>query len=142
MKKSKAIKGGRPIEFKTPRILWKKACKYFQWCDDNPLKEEKVNFYMSVASKISINKLRPYSIGGLVLFLGVGEAYFRQFNTEKHQEFSTVITTIKNIIYVQQFTGAAANLLNVKIISRTLGLIDKQQQEIIRSITIDMDQWK
>ncbi len=117
---------GRPIEFKTPEILWKKACDYFQWCDENPLKEEKLFHYQGKISRDSVSKMRAYTLVELCLFLGVNEAYFRQFDTENNKEFSTIITHIRNTIYTQKFTGAAADLLNPNIIARDLGLIDKK----------------
>lgn len=35
-------KHGRDKLFKTPDVLWEAACEYFQWCDDNPLLEERL----------------------------------------------------------------------------------------------------
>ena len=32
-------KHGRDKIFKTPDALWKAACEYFEWVDDNPLEE-------------------------------------------------------------------------------------------------------
>ncbi len=121
---------GAPIEFKTPEILWKKACQYFQWCDDNPLKEEKLFHYQGVISRDTMSKMRAYTLIELCLFLGVNEAYFRQFNVDKHDEFSTIITRIRKTIYTQKFTGAAADLLNPNIIARDLGLVEKKELDI------------
>ena len=115
---------GAPIKFKTPDILWKKVSEYFQWCDDNPLKEEKLFHYQGAITRTTVDKMRAYTLKELCLFLGVGEAYFKQFNIEEHKEFSSIITRIRDTIYTQKFTGAAADLLNPNIIARDLGLRD------------------
>ncbi len=121
---------GAPIKFKTPEILWKKACKYFQWCDDNPLKEEKLFHYQSKITRDTVSKMRAYTLVELCLFLGVNEAYFRQFDTNNNKDFSTIIARIRETIYTQKFTGAAADLLNPNIIARDLGLVEKKELDI------------
>ena len=121
---------GAPIKFKTPEILWQKACEYFQWCDNNPLKEEKLFHYQGIISRDTVSKMRAYTLKELCLFLGVGEAYFKQFNEEKHNEFSSIITRIRDTIYTQKFTGAAAELLNSNIIASDLGLKAKIEQDL------------
>lgn len=115
---------GRKIKFKTPEELWEKSCNYFQWCDENPLKEEKLFHYQGIISRDTVSKMRAYTLKELCLFLGVGEAYLKQFNVKEHKEFSSIITRIRDTIFTQKFTGAAADLLNPNIIARDLGLRD------------------
>ena len=118
---------GRPIEFKTPEELWERACDYFEWCDNNPLLEEKLFHYQGEISRATVSKMRAYTIKHLCLHLGVNEVYFNQFNDKKHKEYSKVITRIYDTIYTQKFSGAAADLLNPNIIARDLGLADKAE---------------
>jgi hypothetical protein len=118
-------KHGRDKIFKTPQDLWKAACKYFAWCDNNPLQEAKVFAYKGEITTTTIPKMRAYTLDGLCLYMGCNEAYFRQFNDNGDKDFSTVIYQIEKTIYNQKFTGAAADLLNANIISRDLGLADR-----------------
>ena len=121
---------GRPLQFKTPNELWEKACEYFQWCDDNPYYELKVFNNKGDVVEANVPKMRAYTIKELCIFLGVNEDYLYQFNEENNQEFSSIITCIRDVIYTQKFTGAAADLLNPNIIARQLGLSDKQDVNV------------
>jgi hypothetical protein len=133
-------KHGRDKLFETPELLWEAACEYFQWCDENPLPEEKAFAYQGAIYKDTISKLRAYTMGGLCLFLDCTEDYFRSFKSQDRvnkNDFITVINKIESIVYNQKFTGAAADLLNANIISRELGLADKQEiKSEVNQVTI------
>jgi len=125
---------GRDKLFETPEALWDAACEYFQWCEDNPLQEQKAFAYQGVVIKESVNKMRAFTLGALCLYLDCDEAYFRSFKAQKRQnkeDFITVISKIEKTIYNQKFTGAAADLLNANIIARDLGLSDKTENKSI-----------
>lgn len=143
-------KHGRDKLFKTPKLLLDAAEEYFQWIEDNPLKEA-----VLVAKGIVINKgkqnektvystelpkMRPFTITGLCLYLDCNQRYFGQFEkalegktdkemTDKEikisKDFSTIITRIRETIYTQKFEGAASGFLQPNIIARDLGLRDK-----------------
>lgn len=121
---------GREKLFSTPKLLWKEACKYFEWCDNNPLEEQKIFSYQGAIVRGEANKMRAYTLNGLCLFLGCSESYFRAFKSTAaargNEDFVTVIEKIESTIYEQKFTGAAADLLNANIIARDLGLRDNQ----------------
>ncbi|MCB0473244.1 MAG: DNA-packaging protein [Flavobacteriaceae bacterium] len=122
-------KHGRDLIFSSPDAMWEAACEYFQWCIDNPLKEEEIVKYKDYYEKVELNKMRPFTLIGVCHYMDVNEAYFRQFEEEKHKEFSTVITRIREVIYKQKFEGAASGFLNPNIIARDLGLIDKTENK-------------
>ena len=127
-------KHGREALFKTPELLWEAACEYFQWCTENPLKEQD---FISAGPRggeiIELNKLRPFTLHGLCNYLDCGTHYLNNFESElnpdgKHYKgFKEVITRIRQVIYDQKFTGAAAGMLNANIIARDLGLLEKQE---------------
>lgn len=117
-------KHGRDKIFSTPQMLWDAACEYFEWCDTHPLMSYEWNGKDPV--KCDLEKMRPYTLKGLCIFLDVSEQYIQQFD-ETDKDFSLIITRIRNVIYTQKFEGAAAGLLNTNIIARELGLIDQQQ---------------
>ena len=64
---------------------------------------------------------------GLCRYLDCSESYFRNFKTTASEDFLTVITRIEDVIFEQQYTGAAAGMLHANIVSRALGLADKKE---------------
>jgi hypothetical protein len=120
-------KHGRDKIFESPELLFEEACKYFQWCDEHPLQEEKV---FGTKYKTKVDLMRAYTLQGLCLFLGITIKTWQRYR--KRPDFSDKVEEIEMIIYDQKFTGAAVNLLNANIISRDLGLIDKQEHTLDR----------
>ena len=112
-------KHGRDKIFETPQTLWDEACIFFEWCDKNPLIEQKA---FGTGKKLNLNKMRAYTMQGLCYFLKIGTS---TYNDYKHrEEFKEVIEQIEQVLFTQKFQGAAAGLLNANIISRDLGLKD------------------
>jgi hypothetical protein len=115
-------KHGRDKIFSSPDILWTAACEYFNYCDTNPLKEEKV---FGTGKRMTENKLVAYTMSGLCYYIGCSEETFRKYGlNEEYRDFFEIVGQIDQVIYTQKFTGAAAGLLNANIISRDLGLKD------------------
>ncbi|MFL5786657.1 MAG: terminase small subunit [Flavisolibacter sp.] len=119
---------GREKIFETPEELWKTACEYFQWVDDNPLYEEKV-----FGSNVTMypKKRRPYTIAALCYYCQIGESTWKDYKN-KYPEYSKVIEAIEQVMYSQKFEGAAVGFFNPAIIARDLGLAEKveSKQEI------------
>lgn len=127
-------KHGRDKLFASPELLWEEACRYFQWCTDNPLIS--IEYNGKDALKCEVPKMRALTLSGLCLYLGCNSGYFRDFKSGLRpkevpgdEDFSTVITRIEETIYTQKFEGAAAGMLNANIIARDLGLADKVEQK-------------
>lgn len=125
-------KHGRDKLFATPELLEEACLEYFQWVDDNPLIEV-IHFNQGKEgiAKVKAPKMRPYTLGGLCIYLGCSTEYFRHFekNNKDSKDFIPIITRVREIIYNQKFEGAAAGFFNANIIARDLGLIDKKQTE-------------
>ena len=123
-------KSGRDKLFATPKQLWDAACKYFEWCEEHPIYETKAFSFQGIVQLKEIPKMRAMTMQQLCFYLHCNEAYFRQFKEslpDDEEDFSTVISDIETVIYTQKFQGACADLLNANIISRDLGLADKQE---------------
>jgi hypothetical protein len=128
-------KHGREAIFTDPAVLWAAACEYFTFCEDNPLNS--VEFNGKDATECIVPKMRAFTLAGLCLYLGVHSKYFNEFKVRlsgkrqiPHKEkFIETIAQIEETIYVQKFEGAAAGLLAGNLISRELGLADKQAIE-------------
>lgn len=121
-------KHGRDKLFASPELLWEAACEYFEWCDTNPFKEQNlINSGPNGGKIVDTDKMRPYTMQGLCLYLNCNTAYFRTFkaqSTDNDKDFNTIITRIEEVVYNQKFSGAAAGFLNANIIARDLGLKD------------------
>ncbi len=140
---------GRKKLFETPELLWKAACEYFQWCQDNPwYKTEQIRQpgkgykdsegeYHPPELTTDIPTDRPFTIQGLCLYLDCNTVYFNQFEKAlkgKEDElsvgFSQIVLRIRETIYQQKFEGAAVGAFNASIIARDLGLRDKVDTEV------------
>jgi hypothetical protein len=143
-------KHGRDKIFATPEIMWQAACEYFEWCDENPLIE--VDYKGKDADKVEMPRMRAYTLMGLCLYLGCGTGYFNDFEAalakktdEISKDFSTVITRIRDVVYNQKFTGAAANMLNANIIARDLQLreqSDVNHRAVVTNVELTADEAK
>lgn len=148
----KRTKHGREKIFATPEILWDAICEYFRWVSDNP-------YQFTEQKRIGARKKkgrpahplqeiphpRPFTMGGLCIFLDVTKTYFTDFrqanektiNSETATEeakklardFSSVIAMSENVVTEQKFGGASVGIFNAQLISRDLGLIDRRELE-------------
>lgn len=125
-------KHGRGKLFANAGLLWEAACEYFQWCEDNPLKESKICSFGGKNVLKEVPLMRAMTIVGLCFRLNANADYLTAFEskldlkTDEGKDFSRVIGDIRSIIYRQKFEGASAGLLNPNIIARDLGLVDKK----------------
>lgn len=128
----------------TPEALWEKALEYFQWVEDNPLWEVKSYMYMGETIHDRIPKMRPMTIAGFCLFARMNNTTFTRYRYR--DEYKEVCDTIREIVREQKFAGAAADLFNVQIIARDIGLKESTVHEHtgadggpIMSITATLD---
>ena len=127
-------KHGKDALFASPSLFWTEACRYFDWCDKNPLIAIEHNG--KDARECKVPKMRAYTQTGLCLYLGLHGGYFKELRERVQKkkdplskEFAEVIAQIEAVIFTQKFEGAAAGFLNANLITRDLGLADKQQVE-------------
>jgi len=113
---------GRDKIFASPLVVWEAACEYFDACEKNPLKEQKV---FSNGKRATVELMRPFTLRGLFIFLDIHRKTWERYKEE--EDFCAIIEKIEDIIYTQKFEGAAAGLLKENIISRELGLADKKE---------------
>ena len=125
-------KHGRDKIFKTPEIMLEAAYDYFDFQSEQ--KWEKTDFRGKESKEVKIPVSSPFTLTGLCIYLGVNTVYFTQFEgtlkdktDETSKEFSKVITHIREVIFTQKYEGAAVGAYNANIISRDLGLIDRQE---------------
>lgn len=128
---------GRKPVFENPEQLWQACCEYFEWIENNPLKEEKVFSYQGEITHTNISKMRAMTIMGLCLFLDIDRTTWLAYKAK--EGFSIITTRTEEVIYDQKFSGAAADLLNANIIARDLGLKEQSQVEDVTKYKGDRD---
>lgn len=125
--------GRRPL-FEDPEELIEAVFNYFQWCDANPLKEQKAFAYQGDVAIEELDKMRAPTLRGLCLFVGVSTSQWNRWRIEgKRPELNPVQEWAEEMIYEGKYTGAAAGLLNAGIVTRDLGLTDKS--EVVSEVT-------
>lgn len=124
---------GPKVLFGDPKKMWGAAVEYFEYIRNNPLLEEKVLMHNGFITRVEEPRMRPFTMDGLTLYLGVTNQYFYQMKERLAGEtdqlsgdLTLVIDYIERCIRNQKFEGAASGFLNANIISRDLGLRDAQ----------------
>ena len=135
---------GRSPRFASAEMLWEACTDYFVWVEKNPLKEAKAFSYEGNITIAEIPKMRAMTLSGLSTFLDIDIHTWRDWRS--HKDFGPVVTRVETIIRDQKFAGAAAELLNPNIISRDLGLADRQEHSgpdgapiTVRNLDADID---
>lgn len=121
---------GRDKLFASPELLLEACQEYFNWCDAHPLyKVEAIKSGDNAGDLIKIPTMRPYTLQGLCRYLNANTQWFNQFEkslaekTDKEAEdFSIILTHVREAVYQQKFEGAAIGTFNANIIARDLGL--------------------
>jgi hypothetical protein len=142
---------GNPLKPKkyTPEQFWEGACEYFQWCEDNPimvieqskmpqrldaslaktLKPSQIKGFMKQTIELPHN--RAYSIERLCIYLNITRETFDNYSkSEGYETYFDICKRIREIIDSQHFEGGMAGTFNANIVTRKLGLIDKQQSDV------------
>lgn len=128
-------KHGRDKLFANPQLLWEAACEYFEHTDNNPeymVKPMVTSVGDNQGSEVQMVKVpvrQPYTLHGLCIYIGCATSYLRYFKSVSNDEaFLTVIAEIEDVVYKQQYNGASSGFFNANIISRALGLVDRQDR--------------
>lgn len=124
---------GRPLKF-TPKQIQEKFLEYVQWCKDNPIilktTVEATSVDGTKYGNDTINtKPRLISIGGFLVFIGATRQWWSDLDDSKTENFSDIKALIRDFCEEYQKEMASAGIFNGNIISRLLGLVEKQQQE-------------
>lgn len=126
--------GKKPM-FENGDQLWDACCEYFEWNANNPLQETKLFAYEGEVTEAQLDKIRPMSVRGLCLFLGISLQSWYDWR-KLRADLSETIQRVEDVIFTQKFEGASAGLLNATIISRDLGLVDRTEQVATVNLTV------
>lgn len=111
----------------TPEDFLVACAEYFQWAEDNPLIEEQVNIWQGVTIRSDINKARAFTKRALATHLGIPESRLDTYKARKDEAWVEAVEMVEQVIYTQKFEHAAAGLMNAGLITRDLGLAEKQE---------------
>lgn len=138
---ARSTHGRNPI-FKTADELLDAVSQYFQWVEQNPLKEQRVAQSDGQPILIDVDRVRALTIGGMCLFIGIGRRTWDDWKSENTEgfrlDFLPVIEFAEEAIREQKFSAAAAGLLNANIISRDLGLVDRSERNGEQQLNINL----
>lgn len=112
--------------FEDPEQMYDRCKEYFAYVIANPLYEVKVFQFQGGIVEGEVAKPRAMTIKALCIHLGCSVDTWA--NYRKREGFSEVCALVDDIIYTQKFELAAADLLNVNLIARDLGLREKIEQ--------------
>lgn len=133
--KARSTHGRKPI-FSDPDVLFDACLEYFQWVDENPLMSAEPVKFQGVGDLMHVPKMRAMSIVGLCNFLDIGRSTWADYRARP--DFSGICDRVEAVIYQQKFEGAAADMLNVAIIARELGIGEKESDDNLADALRDL----
>lgn len=124
-------KHGRDKLWQEPEQFFEAALEYFEWCEANPIgRVDVVRGGDHAGAQIEAKVPRPYSMGGLCIYLDISTDTFRNYEkNEKYSDFFEVFRKVREIIDTQKMDGAYVGNYNANIVARDLGLVDKKDIE-------------
>lgn len=126
---------GKPKKWETVEELQTDIDAYFEWCDNNPLKQLHTSQIDKETGKpLEFNIARPYTIEGLCRFLECERMTLINYQKEKgYEEFFYTIKAAKNKIQQDKveraLTGLAPASPSIFDLKNNHGYKDKQETE-------------
>lgn len=111
--------------FTTAEGLWQKACNFFMWCDLNPIEINRtLASGKGAGTPVKTKQIRPYTIKGLCIHLGIDEEYLKDLceTKDKSDLYYIVASRIKYVIYVQNQEMAMIGEFNPIFTSKVLAM--------------------
>lgn len=138
-----SVKVGRPRKFKTPNEMALLFNDYVDFVTNNNLEEGVAFHYQGDVTHDKIKKMRPLSLEGFCVFVGTTLDTFKNYeslptNNKYKAEFLALCTRIRDIVFVQQYEGAAAGLLNHAVVAAKLHLAQVIKQTNINTTPEDI----
>jgi len=125
--------------------LWDRFMAYRDHSMANPIVEPKIFSTKTGVVKGDLDKIRPLTLHGLCNYIGMHQATWDGWKKRElalveedgsYTFFMDVLLQVENIIYDDQFQGAAVDIFNASIIQRKLGLADKTETKGLVSVHI------
>lgn len=134
---------GRPLSYK-PAELADKFIEYIEWAKTHPivLTDTEEGTKNDKTHDVTITKTKPrlISIEGFLVFLGKRQSWWSELgNGKRGAEFLVLKQCVREYCENYQTEMASTGLFNANIISRLLGLADKQEIAAeIKGVTVNV----
>lgn len=122
----KRLLHGRPPKYDNPEDLTRNIIEYFDWATANSIKEERTGFFEGDGCRITVDKMRPFTLQGLTIHLGISMDTWYEWHKTR-DDLSETLKWADTVIWEQKFTGAATGQMNPGIIARQMGLAEKKE---------------
>lgn len=123
---------GRPPKYTVKQVA-EKFAEYVEWMNAHPYEIETIEKGMTEKGIINKRKVerraRLLTVQGFVSFIGMTREWWKELDNAKTQDFLPLKAKITDFIEKEQLSGASAGLFKENIVSRLLGLKDKQEIE-------------
>ena len=121
---------GKPPRY-TPEQLAEKFSEYVQWCQDHPIELATTTTYANGNwAEVADKKPRLICLSGFELYAGVTDRWWAELAKRRRaDDYARVKAEIKKLCETYQKEMASAGIFKENIISRLLGLADRQTQE-------------
>lgn len=126
----------------TAEELWDAACRYFQWCKDNPIITSKnIASGNNAGGVYSDETVRPFSVKALCLHCGIMEEYFADLrnNNDPTNEWYIVVSRILYIIYTQAYEMSAIGVFNAGLTVKVMNFEPEQAKTRTLNVRIVKD---
>lgn len=134
---------GRPLAYK-PAELAEKFIEYIEWAKSHPIviTDTEEGEKAGKSTDVVVTKMKPrlISIEGFLVFLGRTKRWWSELDGGKRgAEFSALKQCVREYCESYQTEMASAGLFNANIISRLLGLADKQEIDAnVTGVTVNV----
>jgi hypothetical protein len=112
------------MRFKGPEEFLSAAKEYFRWCEENPIKIERVLSTKNGYERVEEYRPRAMTLQGLATHIGMSVGRLSVIISSEADLYGDAVSYVSDIIKEQKFTGAAAGVFNSNLIIRDLGLAD------------------
>lgn len=116
-------KCGAKRKFPTPESLLEKCIEYFEWVEANPMEEPRAAHHQGTFVQGKMKRPRAMTIVALSLYIGMTRKTWMEYR--EREDYKEVCEWVEDVIWTQKFEGAAAEMFNIQIIARELGLAEK-----------------
>ncbi len=114
---------GRPKAIDSPEELKQAATDYFEYCEKNPIFEQKAFSVQGEVVDHPMEKPVPFTLQGFYSFAGITQSTFERLC--ELDEFRGMCSSIRNAITGQKVEGAIVGLFNATLTQRIEGISDK-----------------
>jgi hypothetical protein len=117
---------GPAPKFADGEALWKACVEYFEWVDANPLIEMRLVTYRGRATQVPLRKMRAMTKGDLCRHLHIARTTWNAWHDRP--DLAETVERAETVIWIWQFDGAAAGLLDADLVIRQLGIGRKTER--------------